>query len=214
MKICVLVKQVPDKNDEIVHVILSNLETDGANRIQNKKKLEDILCSLPNLPLRDVPIGIDDSSNKEVEKVINIISQIRSFKNELNVSPGSFIDISLSKINKKKKIFFKNNEITLKKLSRINNFLEKDLNKSSATIVIGGDLFKLYFEENVDLNLIKENLINKQRKYEDAMDKINSRLKNKDFVNRAPKHIVDQEKTNYNNLKKDIKKISFTVKSL
>ena len=46
------------------------------------------------------------------------------------------------------------------------------------------------------------------------MDKINSRLKNKDFVNRAPKHIVDQEKTNYNNLKKDIKKISFTVKSL
>ena len=92
--------------------------------------------------------------------------------------------------------------------------MEKDLNKSSATIVIDGDLFKLYFEENVDLNLIKENLINKQRKYEDEMDKINSRLKNKDFVNRAPKHIVDQEKTNYNNLKKDIKKISFTVTSL
>ena len=155
-----------------------------------------------------------DKNFKEVEKVINIISQIRSFKNELNVSPGSFIDISLSKINKKKKTFFKDNEITLKKLSRINNFLEKDLNKSSATIVIDGDLFKLYFEENVDLNLIKENLINKQRKYEDEMDKINSRLKNKDFVNRAPKHIVDQEKTNYNNLKKDIKKISFTVKSL
>ena len=96
----------------------------------------------------------------------------------------------------------------------IDNFLEKDLNKPSATIVIDGDLFKLYFEENVDLNLIKENLINKQRKYEDEMDKINSRLKNKNFVNRAPKHIVDQEKTNYNNLKKDIKKISFTVKSL
>ena len=157
---------------------------------------------------------IKDKNFKEVEKVINIISQIRSFKNELNVSPGSFIDISLSKINKKKKTFFKDNEIALKKLSRINNFLEKDLNKSSATIVINGDLFKLYFEENVDLNLIKENLINKQRKYEDEMDKINSRLKNKDFVNRAPKHIVDQEKTNYNNLKKDIKKISFTVKSL
>ena len=92
--------------------------------------------------------------------------------------------------------------------------MEKDLNKSSATIVIDGDLFKLYFEENVDLNLIKENLINKQRKYEDEMDKINSRLKNKDFVNRAPKHIVDQEKTNYNNLKNDISKILLTIESL
>ena len=46
------------------------------------------------------------------------------------------------------------------------------------------------------------------------MDKIHSRLKNKDFVKRAPKHIVEQEKTNYNNLQNDIKKISLTVKSL
>ena len=151
---------------------------------------------------------------KEVEKVINIISQIRSFKNELNVSPGSFIDISLGKINKKNQVFFKDNEIVLKKLGRINNFFNKDVNKPSAMLVIGGDLFKLYFEENVDLNLIKENLISKQRKNETEMDKISSRLKNKNFVDRAPKHIIDQEKTNYNNLKKDIKKISLTVESL
>ena len=155
-----------------------------------------------------------DKDFKEVEKVINIISQIRSFKNELNVSPGSFIDISLGKINKKNQVFFKNNEIVLKKLGRINNFFNKDVNKPSATLVIDGDLFKLYFEENVDLNLIKENLISKQRKNETEMDKISSRLKNKNFVDRAPKHIVDQEKTNYNNLKKDIKKISLTVESL
>ncbi len=155
-----------------------------------------------------------DKDFKEVEKVINIISQIRSFKNELNVSPGSFIDISLGKINKKNQVFFKDNEIVLKKLGRISNFFNKDVNKPSATLVIDGDLFKLYFEENVDLNLIKENLISKQRKYETEMGKIDLRLKNKNFVDRAPKHIVDQEKTNYNNLKKDIKKISLTVESL
>ena len=155
-----------------------------------------------------------DKDFKEVEKVINIISQIRSFKNELNVSPGSFIDISLGKVNKKNQVFFKDNEIVLKKLGRINNFFNKDVNKPSATLVIGGDLFKLYFEENVDLNLIKENLISKQRKNETEMDKISSRLKNKNFVDRAPKHIVDQEKTNYNNLKNDIRKILLTIKSL
>ena len=155
-----------------------------------------------------------DSDFKQVEKVIDIISQIRSFKNELNVSPGSFIDISLGKINKKNKAFFKDNKVLLKKLGRINNFFDKEIGKPSATLVIEGDLFKLYFEENVDLNLIKENLINKQRKYKSEMDKIHSRLKNKNFVDRAPKHIVDLEKTNYNNLKNDIKKISITVKSL
>ena len=46
------------------------------------------------------------------------------------------------------------------------------------------------------------------------MDKISQRLSNKGFVQRAPKDIVQQEKTNYNNLKNDIKKISLTIESL
>ena len=155
-----------------------------------------------------------DSDFKQVEKVIDIISQIRSFKNELNVSPGSFIDISLGKINKKNKAFFKDNKVLLKKLGRINNFFDKEIGKPSATLVIEGDLFKLYFEENVDLNLIKENLISKQRKYKSEMDKIYSRLKNKNFVDRAPKHIVDLEKSNYSDIKNDIQKITLTIESL
>ena len=46
------------------------------------------------------------------------------------------------------------------------------------------------------------------------MNKISQRLSNKSFVDRAPKNIVDQEKTNYNNLRDDIKKISLTIESL
>ena len=39
-----------------------------------------------------------DSSTEQVENIISIISEIRSFKNELNVSPGSFIDMSINSI--------------------------------------------------------------------------------------------------------------------
>ena len=155
-----------------------------------------------------------DKDYRDVENIIHIISQIRSFKNELNINPGSYIDVSLSKINKKNKVFFKKNDVVLKKLGRVKNFYNQDAKKSSASIVIRGEVFKLYFEENVDLNKIKENLINKQKKYQIDIEKIQSRLKNKDFVKRAPKHIVEQEKNNYNNLKKDIIKISLTIKSL
>ena len=80
--------------------------------------------------------------------------------------------------------------------------------------MVSGDLFKVYFAEDVDLNLIKENLINRQNKYKQEMVKISKRLTNKGFVNRAPKDIVHQEKTNYNNLDNDIKKISVTIESL
>jgi valyl-tRNA synthetase len=155
-----------------------------------------------------------DESIKDVEKIIHVISQLRSFKNELNVSPGSFIDISINKINKKNKTLMINNEIILKKLGRINNFFDEDQNKPSATLVISGDIFKIYFDENVDLNLIKENLLKRQNKYQGEMDKISQRLSNKGFTDRAPKNIVEQEKTNYSNLKDDIKKISLTIESL
>ena len=126
--------------------------------------------------------------------------------------PG--ILIKREKINKKNKKFFVNNNIVLKRLGRINNFLDKDKNIPSATLIIEGDIFKLYFDQSVDLNLIKENLIKKQRKYQEDVNKISQRLTNKGFVERAPKNIVDQEKTNYSNLKNDIKKISLTIKNL
>ena len=155
-----------------------------------------------------------DKNLKEVERMISIITEIRSFKNELNIGPGSFIDISIEKINKKNKKFFVNNSLVLKRLGRINNFLDKDKNIPSATLIIEGDIFKLYFDQSVDLNLIKDNLTKKQIKYQEDLNKISQRLSNKGFVERAPKNIVDQEKTNYSNLKNDIKKISLTIKNL
>jgi len=178
------------------------------NKLDNSNKNYLMLANWPDGKTKK------NKDNRDVENLIDIISEIRSFKNELNISPGSFIDISLSKLDKKSKIFLNKNETVLKKLGRISNFLAEDINKSSASLLIKGNVIKLYFEESIDLALIKENLLNKQSKYQIEMDKIQSRLKNKDFVKRAPKHIVEQEKTNYNNLQNDIKKISLTTKSL
>ena len=41
-----------------------------------------------------------DSEVDDVYKIIEIITSIRSFKNELGVSPGSLIDISLKNTSK------------------------------------------------------------------------------------------------------------------
>ena len=166
--------------------------------------------------LANWPIGKinKDTSTEQVENIISIISEIRSFKNELNVGPGSFIDMSIKNINDNQKKFINDNEIILKKLGRINNIVNDDIDKPAATMVVSGDLFKIYFDKDIDLKLIKENLTSKQNRIQDEMDKISQRLENKSFVDRAPKEIVEQEKTNYNNLKNDIDKISVTIKGI
>jgi valyl-tRNA synthetase len=155
-----------------------------------------------------------DQSSIDVQKIIDIISDLRSFKNELNVSPGSFTDISIKNLNKDSQKFIKDNETVLKKLGRINKFHNEDLDKSAASMVISGEVYKIYFDENVDLDLIKSNLLKKQEKYQNELNTISKRLSNKGFVDRAPKEIVEQEKTNYNNLENDIKKISLTIEGI
>ncbi len=178
------------------------------NKFDNSDK--DFLM-LANWPTGEID---KDASTEQVENIISIISEIRSFKNELNVGPGSFIDMSINNINDDQKKFIKENEIILKKLGRINNIVNDDIDKPAATMVVSGDLFKIYFDKDVDLKLIKENLTNKQNRIQEEMNKISQRLENKSFVDRAPKEIVEQEKTNYNNLKIDIDKISVTIKGI
>jgi valyl-tRNA synthetase len=178
------------------------------NKFDNSNK--DFLM-FANWPIGEIN---KDTSTEQVENIISIISEIRSFKNELNVSPGSFIDMSINSINDNQKNFINSNEIILKKLGRINNILGDDLDKPAATMVVSGDLFKIYFDKDVDLKLIKENLTSKQNRIQEEMNKISQRLENKSFVDRAPKEIVEQEKTNYNNLKNDIDKISVTIKGI
>jgi valyl-tRNA synthetase len=155
-----------------------------------------------------------DSDYKDVNNVINIIISIRSFKNELGVSPGSSFDISLKNTSKNSINFFNKNSVVLKKLGRIKNILDKELDKSSASLVINGELYKLYFDQDVDLDKIKLNLTNKYSKIKEEMDKIKGRLINKNFTDKAPKNIIDQEKTNFDNLEKDAKKIQLILERL
>ena len=156
----------------------------------------------------------EKKSYDEINNIINFITSIRSFKNELNISPGSFIEISTANTNKEYKNFLSANENILKKNGRIKNFHENDLKKSSASIVINGELFKLYFDQDVDLNMIKTTLEKKITKINEEMKKIDTRLSNKSFMDRAPQNIVDQEKSNFANLEKDVKKIELTLKGL
>ena len=106
------------------------------------------------------------------------------------------------------------NEIIIKKLGRINSIFKKDMSKQSANLVFGGQILKLYFDKSIDLELIKQNLLKKQSKIQQDLDVVNKKLNNSSFVKRAPKHIVEQEKNIYNNLKINIEKITFTINSL
>ena len=124
------------------------------------------------------------------------------------------IEVSLEKTNKENQSFFNKNKTILMKLGRIKSLSIKDLNKSSASLILNGELFKIYFDENIDLKRVKDTLQKKLDKLNKEIVNINQRLANKNFVERAPAELIDKEKTNFNNLEKDVKKIQLTLENL
>ncbi len=74
-------KSLFSKSKEISEKIVS------INKDQSliKKKLDDLLSSIPNLPLKDVPVGIDENSNKEISKSGTI--------KEFNFNPKSHYEL-------------------------------------------------------------------------------------------------------------------------
>ena len=155
-----------------------------------------------------------DKDYDEVNEIIEFVSAIRSFKNEIEISPGSFVNILIDKINPNIKEFIERNSNTLKKIGRINEFLNEDIKKPSANLIIKGEIFKIYFDEDIELSKIKTTLLNKKSKIEKEMERINTRLNNKSFIERAPNDIVEQEKSNFINLEKDVNKLNYTLESL
>ena len=80
-------KSLFTKSKEITEKIISINEKQS----DVKKKLDNILSSLPNIPLDDVPIGLDESFNKEVTQIgeIKISDAQQSSESACNVTKSA-----------------------------------------------------------------------------------------------------------------------------
>ena len=87
----ILSKSKDEANFEKSKKISEEISKLNQDQIINKKKLESILHTLPNLALDDVPIGKDDKSNKLIKKY----GKIRDF----NFTPKSHVEISSNEID-------------------------------------------------------------------------------------------------------------------
>tara|TARA_Y100000590_G_scaffold246598_1_gene277069 strand:+ start:2493 stop:3752 length:1260 start_codon:yes stop_codon:yes gene_type:complete len=65
-------KNISKKQDKSLFIkskeISEKITSINKDQFLIKNKLDNLLSSIPNLPLKDVPIGVDESSNKEVLK--------------------------------------------------------------------------------------------------------------------------------------------------
>ena len=120
-------KDISKKKDESLFKkskeISARIDIINKDQSSLKKKLEDMLSSLPNLPLKDIPTGKDENSNKEVKKIGNV--QKFDFKPKTHLEIGEnlkMLDFELASKTTGSRFVFVKNQLALLERA-ISNFM-------------------------------------------------------------------------------------------
>jgi valyl-tRNA synthetase len=153
-------------------------------------------------------------SYKKIDWLIQLITSIRSTKADLDISPGSFIDISTEALKIDKKDIINSNLSLFKRLGRVSNIHDSKLNKNAINIIVGLDTISLYFDKDVNLSEQKLKISNKVNSLDGKVSVIMKKLENKSFLKNAPKSIVQKEKNSLIQYNIELKKLNSILNSI
>jgi valyl-tRNA synthetase len=185
--------------------------------IWRKNKFNNFFNS--NLILSDWPKYKDQKKYKKNQKNINnlieLISNIRSTKAELNITPKLYCDIIFLERSKNLKILINQNIKLIKQIGRVNNLLDKtNLKKNTIEILVLKEKLALKFDEDVDISSQKKRILQKLESIEVKKNKLNAKLQNKAYLKNAPKEIVQNDKDLLNDLIVEDNKLRSIVLSI
>ncbi len=134
-------------------------------------------------------------NQERINILIELISNIRSTKAELKITPKLFCDLSFYEKSGKLKELIEDNFNLIKQVGRVNQITKGKLgNTNSIDILVLKEKISLTFKENVDITSQKERIMLKIESLKKQIDNLNKKLKNEGYIKNAPKDIVQGDK--------------------
>ena len=130
-----------------------------------------------------------------INNLIEFISNIRSSKSELKITPKLYCDIHFLEKSSKLSKIIQTNLLLAKHVGRINKILKSQKNdKNTIKILSKNEKISLSFNENIDLASQKIRISQKIENLKKEISTLENKLKNKAYVKNAPKEIVQNDK--------------------
>ena len=181
------------------------------NKFDKSSKSALISSSWPN-PSKNIKFN---RSSNEIESLIEIITVIRSTKVQLNIPPKEYCDIIYFNESKNVKIIINNNLEIIKQVGRVNSIIQKiNSTEKIIQIIILNEKIGLKFQTKIDLASQKDRLINKQSEIDRKIDVLINKLNNQNYIKKAPKNIVLNDKKLLDELKIEQTKLKSIVTSI
>ena len=161
-------------------------------------KPDNALLSLQKWPIQENKF-VDNKLDNSFQQLFEIIRLIRNLRAELGLKPSEKVPVYLISDNDELIDFLKTlvDDIqTLTKSSEVfifktNAVDKKEFAKSFSGIISDLEVY-LPFQDFVNIDALKERLTKDLKKVTIELENLNKRLSNKNFVDKAPKDIVDE----------------------
>jgi valyl-tRNA synthetase len=138
---------------------------------------------------------VDRKAVAEVNWVIDLISEIRSLRSEMNVPPASLLPLTIAGADKETKSRAKRYETFMKRIARLGDISFADVPPAgSAQFVLGEATMALALANAIDLTAERERLNKEIGKLEQEIQKIDARFANEQFMAKAPEEVVEENR--------------------
>ena len=149
----------------------------------------------------------DTEIEKEIEMVKDIINVIRKSRSDLNIHPKTLLDIYCISDKENVLINIKNNNniiLSLSKVKTINYKINSSSIKDCITVTIRDLIVYIPIKDMVNVDDETKRLTKKINEIESALIKVNNKLDNKNFIEKAPSNIIKENTDKQNNYQREL----------
>ena len=180
----------------MMHPFMPHITEELWHKLQIKP--EQILLSLQKWPVLEKKY-INSQIDKSFQELFEIIRLIRNLRVELGLKPSQLVPVYLISDNVELTNFLKTLIVDIKTFTKSSEVIickSKDIDKNnfaqSFSGIIGDLEVYLPFNDFVNLEALKDRLTKDLKKVNSDIETLNKRISNKNFIDKAPKDIVEE----------------------
>ncbi len=190
---------------KVLHPIMPFLTEELWERLGDEGNAHDGLLMLTAWP---EPKVSDEAAAGEINWLVDLISEIRSVRAEMNIPAGAKVSVVVAGASEQTKARLKTHESAILRLARAETVSLADAAPSGAAqIIVGEATVCLPLAGVIDLGAEKTRLQKEAGKLEGEISKIEKKLSNPAFVAKAPEEVVDGEREKVAESKEKLEKV-------
>jgi valyl-tRNA synthetase len=161
------------------------------------------------------PILGYEKEYENIEKVIKLISKVRNIRGEYNVSPSKVLNITIKTDDENVKSTFSEKENLIKRIARVDrvDFTAVDVDNAAVNVAKDYSVF-VPLGGLIDIESEIKRLEKEKISLEKDYKVYGGKLQNENYLNKAPKEVVEKDKLKFEEIVVKLKEIENSIERL